>query len=59
MFWNPYVKKLLHLEIITYSDATLSDINVVFCYVFLQYHIYSELTDRLLRGYRGRSLDTC
>ena len=31
-FWNYYVLKLLRLETITFSDATLSDINVVlFC----------------------------
>jgi hypothetical protein len=29
-FWNHYVLKLLRLETITFSDATLSDINVVF-----------------------------
>ncbi len=32
-FWNYYVLKLLRLEPITFSDATLSDINVVLCYV--------------------------
>ncbi len=42
-FWNYYVLKLLHLETITFSDATLSDINVVLCYVLSQYriHLYS------------------
>jgi hypothetical protein len=39
MFWNYYVLKLLHLETITFSEATLSDINVVLCYVLAQYHI--------------------
>jgi hypothetical protein len=28
-FWNSYVLKLLHLETLTFSDVTLSDINVV------------------------------
>ncbi len=36
-FWNYYVLKLLRLETITFSDATLSDINVVLCYVLSQY----------------------
>ncbi len=36
-FWNYYVLKLLHLETITFSDATLSDINIVWCYVLSQY----------------------
>jgi hypothetical protein len=36
MFWNYYVLKLLHLETITFSDATLSNINVVLCYVLSQ-----------------------
>ncbi len=36
-FWNYYVLKLLRLEIITFSDATLSDINIVLCYVLSQY----------------------
>jgi hypothetical protein len=36
-FWNYYVLKLLCLETITFSDATLSDINVVLCNVLLQY----------------------
>ncbi len=31
-FWNNYVLKLLCLETITFSDATLSDINIVLCY---------------------------
>jgi hypothetical protein len=38
-FWNYYVLKLLRLETITFSDATLSDINVVLCYVLSQYHM--------------------
>jgi hypothetical protein len=36
-FWNYYVLKLLRLETITFSDATLSDINIVLCYVLSQY----------------------
>ncbi len=36
-FWNYYVLKLLRLETITFSDATLSDINIMLCYVLLQY----------------------
>jgi len=29
--------ELLHLETITFSDAKLSDINVVLCYILSQY----------------------
>jgi hypothetical protein len=36
-FWNYYVLKLLRLEIIMFSDAALSDINIVLCYVLSQY----------------------
>ncbi len=36
-FWNYYVLKLLRLETITFSDAMLSDINAVLCYVLSQY----------------------
>jgi hypothetical protein len=39
-FWNYYVLKLLCLETIISSDATLSDINVVLCYVLSQYPIH-------------------
>jgi hypothetical protein len=35
-FWNDYVLKLLHLETLTFRDAKLSDINVVWCYVLSQ-----------------------
>ena len=38
--WNYYVLKLLRLETITFSDATLSDINIVLCYVLSQYWHY-------------------
>ncbi len=37
MFWNYYILKFLRLEAITFSDAMLSDINVVLCYVLSQY----------------------
>ncbi len=37
-FWSYYVLKLLRLETLTFSDATLSDINVVLSYVLSQYH---------------------
>jgi hypothetical protein len=40
-FWNYFVLKLLHLETITFRDATLSDINVVLCYILSQYQISS------------------
>jgi hypothetical protein len=36
-FWNYYDLKLLRLETIMFSDATLSDIKVVLCYVLSQY----------------------
>ncbi len=36
-YWNSYVFKLLRLETLTSSDVTLSDINVVWCYVLSQY----------------------
>jgi len=39
-FWNSYVWKLLRLETLTFSDVTLSDINVVWCYVLSQYLIF-------------------
>jgi hypothetical protein len=37
-FCNYCVLKLSRLETITFSDATLSNINVVLCYVLSQYH---------------------
>jgi hypothetical protein len=44
-FWNYYVLKLLRLETISFSDAMLSDINVVLCYILSQYPIdYSVRT---------------
>jgi hypothetical protein len=42
-FWNYYVLKLLRLETITFSDATLSDINVVLSYVLSQYHLRATI----------------
>ncbi len=36
-FCNYYILKLLHCETITFSDATLSNINVVLRYVLSQY----------------------
>jgi hypothetical protein len=37
-FWNNYILKLLCLETIMFSDARLSDINILLCYVLSQYH---------------------
>jgi hypothetical protein len=37
MFCGVYVLELLCFETLTFSDATLSDINVVLCYVLSQY----------------------
>ncbi len=47
-FWNCYILKLLRLETITFSDATLSDINVL-CHVLSQYHTTVTLTTKLSR----------
>ncbi len=44
-FWNYYVLKLLHFETITFSDATLSDINVLLCYILSQYSLSSANID--------------
>ena len=38
-FWNYHILKLLRLETITFSDATISDINVVLCYALSKYQI--------------------
>jgi hypothetical protein len=57
-FWNSYVLKLLRLETITFGDATLSDINVMLCYVLSQYRIYGclfQLTERGGGGYGAKS----
>jgi hypothetical protein len=35
-FWNYYVLQLLRLGTIIFSDATLSDLNIVLCYILLQ-----------------------
>jgi hypothetical protein len=49
MFWNYYVLKFLHLETLTFSDATLSDMlsdmNVVLCYVLSQYRKTQKRAD--------------
>ncbi len=37
MFCDVYVLELLRFETIMFSDATLSDINVVLCYLLSQY----------------------
>ncbi len=42
-FWNYYVLKVLRLETITCSDSTLSDINVVLCYILSQYLFFSGM----------------
>ncbi len=36
-FWNYYDLQLLRFETITFSDAMLSDINIVLCYFLSQY----------------------
>ncbi len=38
-FENSYILKLLRLETLMFSDVTLSDINVVWCYVLSQYRL--------------------
>jgi hypothetical protein len=42
LFWNYYVLKFLRLETITFSDAMLSDIIVVLCYV--TFHFRKRVT---------------
>ncbi len=44
-FWNYYVSELLHLETITFSDATLSNINVVLSYVEVPINILNALSN--------------
>jgi hypothetical protein len=51
MFWNYYVLKLLRLETITFSDAMLSDINVVLCYVLSQYLQISSIDNTYTQIY--------
>jgi hypothetical protein len=42
-FWNYYILQLLRLGTIMFSDARLSDLNVVLCYILSQYlHKYSH-----------------
>jgi hypothetical protein len=59
MFWNYYVLKLLRLETVRFSDATLSDINVVLCYVLSQYrlvyNVHCKGTCRLKHSISGLS----
>ncbi len=50
MFWNYYVLKLLRLENITFSDVTLSDINVVLCYALSQYPISIHFCKKYLNS---------
>ncbi len=52
-FWNSYVLKLLRFKTIMFSDATLSDKNVVWCYVLSQYrpgglHYYASITVQII-----------
>jgi hypothetical protein len=42
--------KLLRLETITFSDATLGNINIVLCYVLWQFHPSSFLERQIARG---------
>ncbi len=49
-FWNYYVLKLLRFETIKFSDAMLSDINVVLCYVLSQYRLRYYSTFIILFG---------
>jgi hypothetical protein len=42
-FWNYYILKLLSLETIMFSDAMLSDINIVLCYILSQYRFSYQL----------------
>ncbi len=61
MFWNSYVLKLLRLETLTFSDVTLSDINVVWCYVLSQYRIsiYSFLGLSTIPATLGKGGSDC
>jgi hypothetical protein len=43
-FFDVYVLKLLRLETFTFSDAMLSDINVVLCYVLSLYSLDNSLS---------------
>ncbi len=49
-FWKYYILKLLRLETITLSDAMLSDINVVLCYVLLQSVVWNRTRNRNRRN---------
>jgi hypothetical protein len=55
-FWNYYVLKLVRLETFTFSDARLSDMNVVLCYVLSQYRnadVKENMGDRMLQRSPG------
>ncbi len=63
-FWNYYVLKLLRLETITFSDAMLSDINVVLWYVLSQYPSRSlcsprQYIDRTMNPVKKKKLRIC
>ncbi len=55
-FWNSYVLWLLRLETLTFSDVTLSDINVVWCYVWSQYPMNRcyQMWDKRMNGAHQR-----
>ncbi len=57
MFYNYYVLNLLRLETIT-SDATLSDINILLCYVLSLYHNANN-EDFLLYTYKILLCNVC
>jgi hypothetical protein len=42
MLWNSYVLELLRFDTLTFSDVTLNDINVVWCYVLSQYRVNTQ-----------------
>ncbi len=42
--------ELLRLETVTFGDVTLSDINVVWCYVLSQYHSFTSLYTLLVHS---------
>jgi hypothetical protein len=45
-FWNFYVLKFLRLETITFSDATLSDINIVLRFVAVPHGMHGHYSRR-------------
>ncbi len=58
MFCNYYVLKLLCFATITFSDATIGDINVVLYYVLSQYPGRSSFISGELKA-RGDSICLC